>query len=349
MKHAMKHGVHIVGSVPMKSAAEVFKQLSAAVGPYLRYLPDGETGPRLDWLPWLEPIFASHPDFEKSPEEYRVHTGATAFRRWQLKEGVDPQTVRFSRLPHSGFALDSWRVFERLKEAGKIPAQVRYQCDIASIPSLLAAFVVEPLHAALEPALEQAVIEEIGIICAAIPHEELAIQFDVASSIFFYLETGTPCKFGATVAQMMESFVPLHVRLGNAVPPQVHLIYHFCYGDNKHKHSVEPRDSAHLVNFANALSAGIGRSIELIHMPVPRERSDDAYFAPMKAMTLRPETTLALGLVHHTDGLEGTRRRIAAAEKVVKGFMIGTECGFGRRDPSTVPKLLEIHAQAAAG
>ena len=43
------------------------------------------------------------------------------------------------------------------------------------------------------------------------------------------------------------------------------------------------------------------------------------------------------------------RRRIAAAEKVVQGFMIGTECGFGRRDPATIPKLLEIHAQAAAG
>jgi hypothetical protein len=87
----------------------------------------------------------------------------------------------------------------------------------------------------------------------------------------------------------------------------------------------------------------------LIHLPVPRERSDDAYFAPLKGLKLRPETTLALGLVHYTDGLEGTRRRIAAAEKVVQGFMIGTECGFGRRDPATIPKLLEIHAQAAAG
>ncbi len=344
-----KHGVHIVGSVPMSNAADVFEKLSAAVGPLLRYLPDGETGPRLNWLPWLEPIFSGRPDFEMSPEEFRVHAGATPFKRYRLKEGVDPKTVRFSNLPHSGFALDSWRDFQRLKQAGKIPAQVRYQCDIASIPSLLAAFVVEALHAELEPALEQAVSGEIGTICAAIPHQQLAIQFDVASSIFFYLETGTACKFGATVDEMMKNFVPLHVRLGNAVPKDVHLLYHFCYGDNKHKHSVEPRDSSHLVNFGNALSAGIGRSIELIHMPVPRERSDDAYFAPLANLKLRPETTLALGLVHYTDGLEGTRRRIAAAGKGVQGFMIGTECGFGRREPSTIPKLLEIHAQAAAG
>jgi hypothetical protein len=344
-----KRDVHVIGSVPMNDASEVFTALSGALGPYLRYLPDGETGPRLDWLPWLAPIFSEHGDFELSPEEFRVHAGATPFRRYQLKPGVDPKTVRFTKLPHAGFALESWAVFQRLKKAGVIPAHVRYQCDIASIPSLLAAFLVEPLHDPLADALEQGVIAEIGRICAAIPHDQLAIQFDVASSIFFHLETGKPCKFGANAGEMMKNFVPLHVRLGNAVPRDVHLIYHFCYGDNKHKHSVEPRDMSHLVNFANALSAGIGRGIEVIHMPVPRERSDDAYFAPLKELRLRPETTLSLGLVHYTGGIDATRARIAAAEKLVPHFMIGTECGFGRRDPATIPKLLEIHAQAAAG
>jgi hypothetical protein len=82
-------------------------------------------------------------------------------------------------------------------------------------------------------------------------------------------------------------------------------------------------------------------------MPVPRDRSDEAYFAPLHALRLRPETELSLGLVHHTDGLEGTRRRMATAENFVKDFSIATECGFGRRDPATIPELLRIHAQAA--
>ena len=105
---------------------------------------------------------------------------------------------------------------------------------------------------------------------------------------------------------------------------------------------------SHLVEFANRLSAGIGRSIQLIHMPVPRDRSDDAYFRPLQDLKLRPETALALGLVHYTDGAEGTRKRIAAASKYASDFLIGTECGFGRRDPRTLPALLDIHAQAAA-
>ena len=83
-------------------------------------------------------------------------------------------------------------------------------------------------------------------------------------------------------------------------------------------------------------------------MPVPRDRSDEAYFEPLKSLMLRRETELCLGLVHYTDGIEGTRKRIATAEKFVRDFSIGTECGFGRREPSTVPELLRIHAQAAA-
>ena len=51
--------------------------------------------------------------------------------------------------------------------------------------------------------------------------------------------------------------------------------------------------------------------------------------------------------MHQTDGVEGTRRRMAAAERFAKDDMIGTECGFGRRQPGAIPGLLDIHARAA--
>ena len=54
-----------------------------------------------------------------------------------------------------------------------------------------------------------------------------------------------------------------------------------------------------------------------------------------------------LGLVHYTDGIEGARRRITAAETVVKDFAIATECGLGRRASDTIPKLLRLHAAVA--
>ena len=50
----------------------------------------------------------------------------------------------------------------------------------------------------------------------------------------------------------------------------------------------------------------------------------------------------------HTDGAAGTRKRLAVAEKFVTDFSIGTECGFGRRPPGTIPELLRVHAEVAA-
>jgi hypothetical protein len=82
-------------------------------------------------------------------------------------------------------------------------------------------------------------------------------------------------------------------------------------------------------------------------MPVPIDRSDDGYFAPLRELKLGPATRLYLGLVHFTDGVAGSRRRLAAASKVVSDFGIATECGFGRRAPDTVQQLLKIHAEVA--
>jgi hypothetical protein len=110
---------------------------------------------------------------------------------------------------------------------------------------------------------------------------------------------------------------------------------------------VEPIDMGDMVAVANHLGREIDRTIQLIHMPVPRDRSDDAYFEPLRRLRLKPRTQLSLGLVHYTDGIAGTRRRLATAEKYVTNFSIATECGFGRRPPDTIPELLRIHAEAA--
>jgi hypothetical protein len=80
-------------------------------------------------------------------------------------------------------------------------------------------------------------------------------------------------------------------------------------------------------------------------MPVPVDRSDEAYFAPLLDLKLRRRTKLFLGLVHDSDGVEGTRARIAVAAKYASDFGIAAECGFGRRPPETIPNLLRVHSE----
>ncbi len=133
--------------------------------------------------------------------------------------------------------------------------------------------------------------------------------------------------------------------------PTLRLGYHLCYGDYEHSHFKQPEDAANLVEVANAVStaavstAAVKRPIHWVHMPVPRGRTDDAYFALLQNLKRRPETELYLGLVHFTDGVEGARQRIEAAQRVGSDFGIATECGLGRRPPETIPDLLRIHAE----
>jgi hypothetical protein len=110
---------------------------------------------------------------------------------------------------------------------------------------------------------------------------------------------------------------------------------------------VEPTDMGDMVEFANRVLRQIRRPVQLIHMPVPRNRADDSYFKPLKLLELQPQTELCLGLVHYTDGVEGAKKRLAIARKYVQNFSLATECGFGRRDPRTIPELLRIHAEVA--
>jgi hypothetical protein len=105
-----------------------------------------------------------------------------------------------------------------------------------------------------------------------------------------------------------------------------------------------------MVDFANELSRSIKHKLAYIHMPVPVERSDEAFHRPWRDLKLREGTELFLGVVHAKGGAEGTRARIAAAKRYAPEFGIATECGMARaRSEETVRRLLQIHAEVCAG
>jgi methionine synthase II (cobalamin-independent) len=343
----MSHDIHLVGSVPLASAHEVFEATSQAFGTRLKRIPDGETGKRLDWIFWLEPLFSKHPAFEASDDFFQLHEAAPKLIRYKLKPGCSIDDVTFDNLFYADEAKASYATFAELKRAGKIPAEAKFQVDLVPAHSVIWLFVQDDLHQAVDKIFNDAVLREIDKIAAAIPHDQLAIQFDIASAVFARLERNEPTSYGKSKAEMQQTFSEIVVRLANRVPVDIDLLFHFCYGDAGHKHVIEPTDMGDMVEFANRLSSQVRRPIQLIHMPVPRNRSDDAYFEPLKKLTLHPATELCLGLVHYTDGVAGTKQRLATARKYAPQFAIGTECGFGRRDPATVPELLRIHAEVA--
>ena len=257
-----------------------------------------------------------------------------------MREGVSSDDVDFGALGYAESAISSFELFSDLQGSGDLPSQWRFQVSLPTPFAPISAFVVPGLELTLEAAYETAMQREIEQIAAVVPHDKVAFQWDTAAE-FGILEGVFPPYFEGDVRQ---GVLDRLIRYASWVPPDIELGYHLCYGDYEHEHFKQPVDASKLADIANVLAAGVNRPLTWIHLPVPRDRDDVGYFAPLGDLALHDDTELYLGLVHFTDGVEGAERRIAAASDVVPSFGVATECGMGRRPPEQVPALLDIHA-----
>ena len=327
----------LVGSVPLESSSAVFETVGTKLGKLVKRIPDGETGARKDWVVWQGDVFKKAKGLE--PGSTRDLQGGYHFILYKVKPG---ETVKFGPLGYAAAAIRSYEDFKRARSEGRINAGTRFQVSLPTPIAVVMTFSDPQAIAQIWPIYEARLNEEVAEIAAAIPHQDLAIQWDIAAEICFVLEDPEMVK-----VIPMEPLVASIARASEHVPAEAELGLHLCYGDPGHKHVVEPKDTKLMVDFTNQLVAAIKHPIAWVHMPVPRERDDVAHFSPLKGLKLDPQTELYLGLVHRTDGLDGARRRLAAAKKVVTDFGIATECGFGRRPPETVPDLIELHREVA--
>jgi hypothetical protein len=337
---------HLIGSVPLATAEEVFRTLTAALGDLLSRVPDGETGERRRWIWWQRAMLERHPAMQVDAEagliEIRQWDGVV-LRRSELfgfKPGADPEAVQFPT-GYAEAALASWAVFEGLRRAGTVPAGVRFQVCLPTPMSSAFMYVSPRSHEPYMRAYERALLGALGEIVAGIPPDALSIQWDICQEVLLF-----EGYFASRPADYKERVFALLQRLGAAVPAGVELGYHLCYGSPADQHLVMPRDTGILAEISAAIVA-LPRTVDFLHLPVPRERDDATYFAPLQRLRLPPSTRLYLGLIHHDDDA-GDGRRIEAARRVVADFGVATECGWGRTDPARVPSLLESHRRAVA-
>ena len=329
-----KHA-HFVGSVNLDSVDEVWTTALDTVGDRLLRVPDGEPGPRRLWISYQYPMFLQSRYLMPGPED----AAETPQKPVCVIPGIDPGEIRFPELGYAREARTSYRDFCALRDAGQITSGMRFQVCLPTPYACVSAWVVRDDQAKVEPAYEAAMLREVETIVGSIPHDDLAIQWDVCVEMIVYDGRLWPAPW------IPDAFAARFKRLADAVPEGVELGFHLCYGDFGNRHFIEPQDAAKMVGLANEISATVDRSIAWIHMPVPIDRSDDPYFAPLIDLKLHPETELFLGLVHLKDGVEGTSKRIATAEKYVADFGVATECGMGRSyDPSDIESLMTIHA-----
>jgi hypothetical protein len=336
-------GAHLVGSVPLSDEDEVFHTVTRILGGHLRRMPDGETGERKMWIAWQRQVFEDNPDFEVEA----VGEGDYApLGRFRVRPTADLDRLRFESLGYAAAAESSWIRFDALQSRGVIPPEIRFQVSLPTPLAPVSQFVAADDRARVELIYQAAMARELERILANIDHDRLAIQWDVA--IELGMLEGLGGMFEPWFEPVKDGIVERLRHLAEAVPREVEMGLHLCYGDFGHAHFAQPADSGRLVELANSATATIKRPLQWVHMPVPADRFDSPYYEPLKHLQLRDETELYLGLVHHHDGLEGAQRRVAAARQFTSEFGIATECGFGRRSPKTVHPLLELHRALSA-
>jgi hypothetical protein len=333
----------LVGSLSLPSAQEVFEEVAAIVGAAAKRIPDGETGVRNRWVAWQVETMAQNPFLQQVERptsevaEYRQQT------RYVIKPGVSASDIRFDKLGYAEVALESYAKFAQLKREGRIAKGVRFQVSLPTPLPLLTGFIDLRDQAAVEGPLQTALLREMNEIAQLVPHDELAVQWDVAAEIAV-LETDF---FPSFLKGDQEGMIERLARLGDAVPADVELGYHLCYGSNGQKHFKEPLDTGLMVQIANGIFRRVHRLVNWVHMPVPIEREDDAYFTPLRNLKRPQGTELYLGLLHHGDGVAGAKRRMAVASHYVQTFGIATECGMSGRTPNWTREMLALHRQVA--
>jgi len=350
----------LVGSVGLRDSEEVFRTVGSLLGARMTRIPDGETGPRTSWVARLRFVLEGNPAFEDDPKEVAaggrithptegtrvwkgsavVPRGAPPPPRMRLKAGVRSQDIHIGSLGYPEAAADSYDVLCRVRNQGAVPKHLRFQVSLPTTAAFLNAHVIYDHHAIVEPVYRERLFAEVDEIVAAIPNRDLAIQWDVSTEMGQW-EGVRHAHFPDVKTGVVERLA-LHC---DRLPRGVELGVHLCYGSYGGRHWKEPESTANMVEVHNLLAPKLARPIDYIHLPVPVERDEDAYYSPLSHLKLNPKTMLFLGLVHDSDGVEGTRKRIAVASKYVRDFGIAAECGFGRRPPETIPNLLRVHAE----
>src|SRR5258706_9866916 len=263
----------------------------------MRRMPDGETGQRSSWVARLRFALENNPAFEDDPREVAaggrithptegtrtwkgssiVPRGAPRPPRLRFRAGAGPQDIRIGRLGSPEAAIDSYAAFCRLRAEGVVPSHLRFQVALPTAAAFLNAHLVYEHHAIVEPIYRERLFSEVEEILSAIPHRDLAIQWDVSTEMGQW-EGARHAHFPDVQTGVIERLA-LHC---SRVPRDVELGVHLCYGSYGGRHWEEPENTPKKVEIHNRLIQTLYPPPAYTYIPLPPKRCVATYFAPLR-------------------------------------------------------------------
>ena len=344
--------VHFNGSVNLADTETVLREITARVPSGLRRIPDGETGDRGNW------IFFQMQKFQQSESlvPARPLDGPPDYQQLpqlRLADGVDPADMTWPDLGYAGAYLQSYATFAALRDQGVIPGGVRFQVQYPTPLASISAYVVPEQQELLLGSYERAMFADLGRLLAAVPADEVAVQWDVAVE-FGILEEA----FAPGGAQAFDAIIAALARCVDQVPAGIPVGLHLCYGDYGHQHFMQPESLALQVRVLNAVTTAAGRPVSFVSFTVPQDQREESYFAPLAGLAADPVTELNFALVpyHPAEQAQGTTgdqvrfidAALAASPGGRRDWGVCTECGMGRVSRDEILALLDLHRQVIA-
>ena len=154
---------------------------------------------------WQYPVLSSRPEFEVCPPGPDAHR---ALPRLRVRDEESVETIRFDDLGYAQAAVASFAAFARRKRDGLDPGPLPLPGVPADAAGADRGFVAAEDQSRIEPLYEARIRHELTTIFDAIPHDQLAIQWDTNFE-FAMLDGVMPTWFDDPRASIVERLVRL--------------------------------------------------------------------------------------------------------------------------------------------
>lgn len=318
------------------------------LGPHLRWLPDGETGPRRHWIVHIIDSFRAHPDLElRRDGQWTDYDDLPVF---QVRRGhtLSAESLDFG---YASAFEHSFPVFQRLRSEHNRP-DLAFQVGLPGDFDM-ALFTFGPAGPFRQRApFTEATLAEIAAIHRQ-AGDEVVFQIEVPAELIFVARMPPPAQpaMAAYLARGIAS-------LAAGAPEGARFGVHLCLGDMNHRALGRMSDVRPLVHLANAIGQRwpSGRRLEFVHAPLaaaveppPNRRR---FYEPLEQLRLDPDVAFIAGFVHERLSLEAHRALHAHLRGLVdRPVGVATTCGLGRRDREAALTTMDLAAAlcAAAG
>ena len=340
--------VHLVGSTPFRDVDEALDIFAEKLGPYLRTVPDGETGARKNWIQGLMESFRDHPDLEVAKDgSFTDYTDVLTFRVRRghrfTADGLDLGYLRHFEVSWPEYLRQRARFGER---SGGLP---RFQVGIPGDLNL-SSFSFGPLGGIRRRApFREATLRDIRAI-HAVAGDGVVFQVEVP-----YEQIGVtmaPSFLRRPAAAYLARGI---ARLAREAPEGTRWGIHLCLGDMNHRALGRLRDAGPIVALSNAIVARwpAGRPLDFVHAPfaaaVEPPPLEPEFYEPLRRLTLPEGTRFIAGFVHEGRTLEEQRALMARLDALLGHPVdVACSCGLGRRSRENALQTIDLAASLCA-